>query len=208
MNDTDDDIVPPGKIRSTITRLAMTSYQARAVPPPLGKAAVLVAEKPTCSFYRYLYNTVGEPWLWYERRQWSDEKLKNWLNDPDVTLYVLYLAGVPAGFAEIRRNKKFAGIPKDMSGKQIALLAYFGLLPEFIGRGLGTFFLTHVVKSQWADVLDGMVVDTCDWDHPKAFITYQKAGFEPVAQQRVLVDDPRLNGTLPRHAGPQIPIGQ
>ncbi|MEM8916369.1 MAG: GNAT family N-acetyltransferase [Pseudomonadota bacterium] len=206
-NDTEEqeEDIPAGKIPSVVTRLAMTGNRVRTFPPPMAKVAVMVAEEPTCSFYRYLYNTVGEPWLWYERRQWSDEKLLDWLTDPSVTLYVLYHAGVPAGFAEIKQSKRYKGIPKDFAGKRIALLAYFGLLPDFIGRGLGTFFLSHVVRTVWADDLDGMVVDTCNWDHPKAFITYQRAGFEPVAQQRVLVDDPRLDGTLPPHAGPHIP---
>lgn len=206
MSEPDDDIIPQGKLRSTITRLAMTHCRTRSFPPPLRKAAVLIAEEPICSFYRYLYNSVGEPWLWYERRRWSDEKLTGWLSDPDVTIHVLYVAGVPAGFAEFRRINRFRGTPATLKGGHVAQLAYFGLIPDFIGRGLGTFFLSHVVRTQWMDALDGMVVDTCDWDHPKAFVTYQKAGFEPVAQQRVVVDDPRMDGTLPQSAGPQIPI--
>ena len=205
-SDNEDDPPPKGKVRSTITRLAMLECRTRLFPPPLAKTAVLVAEEPHCSFYRYLYDTVGERWLWYERRKWSDEKLTAWLSRDQVTLYVLYVAGVPAGFAEVCDHAKFKGIPRTLKGKRVCQLAYFGLDPHFIGRGLGTFFLSHVVRTQWLEKLDGMVVDTCDWDHPKAFITYQKAGFEPVAQQKVLVDDPRLDGTLPKSAGPQIPL--
>ena len=33
------------------------------------------AEDCTVSFYRYLYETVGTPWLWYERRLLDDAAL-------------------------------------------------------------------------------------------------------------------------------------
>ena len=36
---------------------------------------VLKADRPTLSYYRYLYNHIGERWLWYERRFLDDESL-------------------------------------------------------------------------------------------------------------------------------------
>ena len=37
------------------------------IPAPLTKVALMRAEGCTVSFYRYLYETVGTPWLWYEQ---------------------------------------------------------------------------------------------------------------------------------------------
>ena len=47
------------------------------------------AESCTVSFYRYLYAVVGEPWVWYMRRRWSDERLGAWLARPEIEVSVL-----------------------------------------------------------------------------------------------------------------------
>src|SRR5438034_675235 len=45
------------------------------IPAPHVKLALIRVENCTVSFYRYLYETVGTPWLWYERRLLDDETL-------------------------------------------------------------------------------------------------------------------------------------
>ena len=61
-------------------------------------------------------------------------------------------------------------------------LAYFGLVPEAIGRGLGTFLLQTALHMAWDRPGTARVtVNTNSLDHPRALPLYQKAGFEPVA---------------------------
>ena len=120
----------PGKLKSRITYLEMTRPPASPPPPPAVKLAPLRAERPSLAFYRFLYETVGEPWLWWERRRLADEDLAAIVHDPMVEVYVLYMGGVPAGFSELDRRQE-----PDIE------LAYFGLVTEFIGSGLGRFFL-------------------------------------------------------------------
>ena len=56
-------------LEDVITYLEMLARPAgRRAPAPLEKLAVMRAEGCTVSFYRYLYDTVGAPWLWFERR--------------------------------------------------------------------------------------------------------------------------------------------
>ena len=56
-----------------ITYMEMTERPTRpSVPLPPGKHALLRVEQPTIAFYRFLYNTVGEEWLWTYRRRMSD----------------------------------------------------------------------------------------------------------------------------------------
>src|SRR5438309_1953425 len=51
-------------LEDVITYLEMlVRPEGRRVPAPLDKLALMRAENSTASFYRYLYNTVGEPWL-------------------------------------------------------------------------------------------------------------------------------------------------
>ena len=52
----------------TVTYLEMTSPDQRTAPPEWAEPATIVrAERPTISFYRYLYDTVGADWDWFER---------------------------------------------------------------------------------------------------------------------------------------------
>jgi GNAT superfamily N-acetyltransferase len=72
-------------------------------------------------------------------------------------------------------------------------LAYFGLVPQAIGRGLGTFLLQTAVHMAWDRPATGrLTVNTNSLDHPRALPLYQKAGFEPVRREtrvRVLSRD-------------------
>jgi hypothetical protein len=117
------------KLQTTITYLEMRAKPPRReMKPPLPNLSVVQAEHPTVSFYRYLYNTVGGPWLWHERRQMSDDDLHAIIQNPKVEIYVLYVGGVPAGYAELDRRDE-----PDIE------LAYFGIVPEFIGQQLRPF---------------------------------------------------------------------
>ena len=179
---------PDGKLAYTVTYLEMTEPPSQPPyhPPRDCKVALLRALRPTLTFYRFLYNAVGEPWLWWERRALDDAALKAILEDERVEVYVLYVDGVPAGFAELDRRQE-----------PTIDLAYFGLLPDFIGRGLGPFLLTSVIDTAWSYEPEKLTVNTNTLDHPKALALYQKVGFMPTRRVDNLVDDPRLTGVLP-----------
>ena len=82
----------------TVTYLEMTSPDRRsAVPGWPERVMVQRAERPTVSFYRYLYDTVGADWDWYERRRLSDDALAEIVHDDAVEVHVLYVRGTPAG---------------------------------------------------------------------------------------------------------------
>jgi GNAT superfamily N-acetyltransferase len=179
---------PPGQLADTITYLEMLAKPKRLpVPPPPAKLALLKAERCTVSFYRYLYNTVGEPWVWYVRRLWGDERLKEWLARPEIEVFVLYVAGVPAGYFELERAA---------SGD--TELCYFGLIPEFIGQGLGFPFMQAAVDNGWLGATRRLWVHTSTFDHPRALGLYQRAGFRVYRRDAVTFEDPRLSGILPR----------
>ncbi len=175
-------IVPEGKLRETITCLQMLSrHRPQKALSRLEHLAVLRACNPTVSYYRYLYNRVGEPWLWYERRLLADAELLPLIQNLKISIFVLYSAGVPAGFAELDARK----------AKAIEL-SNFGLMPEYMGKGLGRFFLDWVVDQAWDLEPERLLVSTSNFDHPKAVNVYQQAGFEPYEQETRVIDDPRL----------------
>jgi GNAT superfamily N-acetyltransferase len=167
----------PTEIPATVTYLAMEVRPTAPPPPrPLLKTAILKAEHSPVHFYRYLYDAVGRPYFWVERRAWNDEKLKAQLTDEQVALYVLYIEGVPAGMAEF-----------DFREKGIAQLCYFGLTPEFVGRRIGPWFLHQTVEICWALPITRVLVNTCTLDHKKALVTYQRAGFTAYARTERIV---------------------
>ncbi len=160
-------------ITITITHLAMDAPPtAPAHPAPPRKLAILRAEEPSVAFYRFLYNTVGEPWQWTDRRLLDDVEIAANIHDPKVVVYVMYVSGVPAGYAEL-----------DFRPAPDADLAYFGLMPEFVGRGLGSYFLDWAVRVLWAGKPKRLIVNTCDLDHPRALRAYQQAGFVPTRRE-------------------------
>jgi GNAT superfamily N-acetyltransferase len=175
-------------IDDVITYLEMRERpKTPRMPPPLAKLALMRAENCSVSFYRYLYETVGTPWLWYERRLLADAALAAEIAKPATEIFVLYASGVPAGYFEL-----------DAAAPQETELCYFGLIPEFIGRGLGPFLLRAAIDRAWSRPITRLWVHTRSFDHPKALGHYQRAGFVVYARQQLRFEDPRTRGILPR----------
>ena len=181
-------------LEDTITYLEMLARPVgRRVPASLEKLALMRAEVSTVSFYRYLYNTVGEPWLWFERRLIDDPALAALIRKPTIEIFVLYVGGVPAGFFEL-----------DIAAPRETKLCYFGLIPDFIGRGLGPYLLQAAIDQAWSRPIDRFWLHTSTFDHPKALGVYQRAGFVVYARRPVLFEDPRQHGILPSNLGHRL----
>ena len=167
---------PP--IPVTITKLEMRAKPS-GLRPQLrrehdnGRVVLLKVKQPPVHFYRYLYETVGRAYVWVERTRMSDEALAAIVQDERVELYVLYCEGAPAGYAEL----DFRKMPN-------AELAYFGLIPDFIGRGLGGFLLATAIDIAWTKPIERLWVHTNTLDHPRALPLYQQMGFVPYAQTK------------------------
>lgn len=185
----------PAELEIITTYLEMTAPPTRpSVPRPVGQFAVMRLERPSVPFYRYLYNQVGEPWMWVDRRRMSDAELAAAIGAEGVEIYVLYSGGEPAGYVELDRRAK-----PDIR------IAYFGLTPAFIGRGLGRYLLSWAVDLAWSYGPERLLVSTWSFDHPRAFLNYQKAGFRPYRQERGRMRDPRLEGWIPAAVEARLP---
>lgn len=155
-----------------VTHLEMPAPPAHRVPMPLGpKLAVLRAKEMPPAFYRYLYEQVGKPHHWLLRRNLSDTALVAIIHAQSTEIRVLYVDGSPAGFFELDLSR----LPGE------AEIAYFGLTPDFQGRGLSRFFLSEAVFSAWAHEPARVVIHTNTLDSPRALQLYQRGGFSPYA---------------------------
>src|SRR5262245_31617174 len=119
-----------GLVDVTTYYLEMLAPNQRDVSPSRDGLTVIHARKPTVAFYRFLYNAVGKDYHWHSRGKLPDAELAATVQNPLNEVHVLYADGTPAGFAELDRRKD----------GEIELVQ-FGLMPEFIGLGLGGYFL-------------------------------------------------------------------
>ena len=157
----------PQPMAVTTTYLQMFAPNGRSVAPPRDDLLILHAQRPTPAYFWFLYDAVGRDWNWTSRRKLSDAELLTTIHDPLVEIHVLFASGVPAGFVELDCRA-----PHEIEIRQ------FGLVAEFIGQGLGRFFLQWVIDYAWSHGPERLWLHTCTNDHPGALPNYIKAGFQ------------------------------
>lgn len=110
-----------------------------------------------------------------------DDELAAAIHAENVDVMVLYVGGVPAGYYELTEH----------SQTKLVELTYFGLVPDFVGRGYGAYLLRAAIDDAWGRACECLTVHTCNLDHPNALRTYQRAGFVAYDQEVQEIDDPR-----------------
>ncbi|MFT8243340.1 GNAT family N-acetyltransferase [Roseomonas sp. BN140053] len=149
-----------------VTFLRMDRPPADPAPALPEGVRVERVRRCTTAFYRFLYDTVGQDYLWWFRRTVSDTHLGAILASPQVSIHVLYNDGEPAGFYELERRSN-----------RSTNISYFGLLPHAVGQRMGRAFLRHAVDLCWAEGAAAVTVNTCTADHPRALPNYLASGF-------------------------------
>lgn len=139
------------------------------------------AEVPSPELNRFLYTAVGGDWFWIDRLSWPYRRWMEWLDRPEVETWVGSVSGTPAGYFELEVQP----------GGSVEI-AYFGLLPAFVGRRLGGALLAAAVERGF-DRAPRVWVHTCTLDHPGALANYVARGFRIFKEETsevVLPDDP------------------
>lgn len=187
-----------GMYRSVVTYLEMRTPPAHAAPrPPRPDVTASRWERPRVDDYLELFHRIGDPWLWHGRLLQSRADIERLLRAPHYELWRLCAGNDVAGLGELNRSR--AGEVK---------VEYFGLVPDWIGTGLGGYFLRTLVHEAWRGDVERVWLHTCTEDHPSAVDVYRRVGFEPYDQEVEWVRDPRLRGLLPRNAGPHVPLAE
>lgn len=141
--------------------------QLRRSPMPDSRPSIIQAELPLPELNRFLYASVGADWRWIDRLAWSRERWMSYLDRPEVQTWVMYVRGTPAGYVELERQAE-----ADVE------IAYFGLIPAFIGQKLGGHLLSTGIEKAWAMGARRVWVHTCSLDHPAALTNYQARGMQ------------------------------
>lgn len=187
--------IPPGKIAAIATSLQMTARPPARPAPAIRSAAIRRVETPDVDWYLDLYRRIGEPWLWQSRLRLQTEALAAIITDPAVEIWSVDHDGRAEGLLEL-----------DFRQAGECELAFFGLTTRLVGAGLGRALMNHAIERAWSRSIRRFWVHTCTLDHPAALAFYQRSGFVPYRLQVEVADDPRLDGTYPASAAPQVPI--
>ena len=151
-----------------ITRTCLEIKDARelrpAARPPLDGLEIARVQPVDGATSRWFYLRVGEPHNWVDHAEWSAAEWQEWAEG--VETWVAAVAGERAGYYELR--------PDDGSVE----LAYFGLLPESQGKGLGGYLLTHALQRGLA-IAPRVWAHTNTQDAPGALPNYQARGLRP-----------------------------
>jgi len=116
-------------------------------------------------FNKFLYQFIGEKWLWTDKLSWSDQRWKSYVENDNLRTCVAFFGGSIAGYFELLRENNDVEI------------IYFGLAEDFIGRGYGGYLLTEAIKTSWNwDKVERVWVHTCTLDHPSALQNYLSRG--------------------------------
>ena len=174
------DALPPDYAFVTVrtTHLEMLENAVPVAPEAPPSCAVERMIRPPLDEYRALFLAVGGEWGWTGRLLMTDAELAALLDDDRIEIWRLVSGPGSntqiAGFIELDRR-----VPGDVE------IVYFGLTPEFIGRGLGGFLLRWAIHRSWTSAgpdsdapTKRLWLHTCDFDSPAALPFYKKAGFQ------------------------------
>lgn len=145
--------------------------QLNRKPLPTPTARIDRVAPCTVEKYRELYNRVGGPWHWRDRLRWSDARLAEQLASENVSVWELRVGAEFGGYFELERQ--------DAGDVEIV---YFGLIPEFIGRGFGGAMLSRAVQEAFALGAARVWLHTCTLDSPHALPNYRARGFRETGQ--------------------------
>ena len=178
--------LPPTRVDVATWYLEMLGpAELRAGPAPGADITVVRAEVPSPELNRFLYTAVGGDWYWTDRLCWSYAEWLAYLDRPELETWVAYASGTPAGYVELEAQPE---------GN--VEIVYFGLLPRFVGRGIGRYLLSVAVQRAWAIGARRVWVHTCSLDGPYALANYRARGF------RVYCEEVRAQELPGRPPGP------
>lgn len=171
-----------GRLAVTISYLdlARSDWTPRGTMPEFD-IEIAREPAPSVALYRDLYDKVGRPWLWYERRLMADAALASLLSHARHELHIARDQDTLVGFFELDGSE----------GNGIEL-AFFGLSMPYVGRHVGPWLLDRAIEQAFAGGAESLMVNTNTLDHPGALGTYCKAGFRLVRRETKELNDPRV----------------
>lgn len=182
-------------IKTKITYMDMTGGLARSgQDTELNEYTLHLEKKPNVEWYIDSYRTIGRDYIWNYRPGQTIEDIRNIIQSDNCEIYTLCKGDAAIGMAEL-----------DVSDPKNIEIVHFGLIPAFVGQGIGQKFLLQIITMLWARQPDRIWLSTCGLDHPQAISFYQNAGFMIFKTTDGVFKDYRYSDFYTLEDAPQIP---
>ena len=93
--------------RSPVIVSYLEMRDARALRPKFSsdpRFQIRECTVPQWRFNRFLYEAVGAEWQWSDKRVWSDEQWREYVESPQLRTFAATYDGSPAGYYELCRS--------------------------------------------------------------------------------------------------------
>ena len=135
--------------------------------------------KPDFQLNKFFYKQVGKKHRWIDRLSWSDGKWMNYISNKNLETYIISESKELAGFFELLYNPEL----KETE------ISYFGLLEEYIGKGIGGYALSVAIKKSFEKNIKRVWLHTCTLDHPNALKNYIARGMTVFKKENINILD-------------------
>jgi len=135
--------------------------------------------KPDFQLNKFFYKQVGKKHRWIDRLSWTDEKWINFISNKNLETYVISESEDLIGFFELLYNP-------NLNETEIS---YFGLLEEYIGKGIGGYALSEAIKKAFEKNIKRVWLHTCTLDHPNALKNYIARGMRVFRKENINILD-------------------
>ena len=135
--------------------------------------------KPDFQLNKFFYKQVGKKHRWIDRLSWSDGKWINYISNKNLETYIISESDELVGFFELLYNPEL----KETE------ISYFGLLEEYIGKGIGGYALSVAIKKSFEKNIKRVWLHTCTLDHPNALKNYIARGMTVFKKENINILD-------------------
>ena len=147
---------------------------------PTKKIKFLVKKiNPDFQLNKFFYKQVGKKHRWLDRLNWSDEKWINYISNKNLDTYIISDSENLVGFFELLNNPHLSETE----------ISYFGLLEEYIGRGIGGYALSVAIRKSFEKDIKRVWLHTCTLDHPNALKNYIARGMTVFKKENINIID-------------------
>lgn len=136
-------------------------------------------EIPCPELNKFFHTLVGYDYQWGGRSDWGRNKWYDYADRDELETWIAYMRGTPAGYFELEKQPN--------GDVQIPCI---GLLPQFVGKGLGGVLLTRAVERAWELSERAVFLRTCSLDHPHALHNYLARGFHVAETKTTPINQP------------------
>ena len=138
----------------------------------------LILEKvtpPNIELNKFFYKNIGKKHRWIDRLAWDNLKWISYLENENVSTFVLKINEDLIGYFEVILDKSIKS----------SEIAYFGILDNYLGKKYGGYLLSEAIKLCFEINSQRVWVHTCSLDHKNALQNYLKRGMKVFKEETI-----------------------